>query len=182
MGRYLVIGAATWIEARKEEAKKNFSSMEKFKEALTKRFNAHGIYAMEEDEDTIRLTLRDDVAREEWLPFLQAFYALRYGPANSYWPEIEEELSKHDNLKEWCDVARNNNAYYYHYDSVRWYPIDGEKEWNATTVSVSFVGFSLDGKIGMEFYYAVFAFFTRLLRDRLSQFRLADSLLVHITE
>ena len=63
-----------------------------------------------------------------------------------------------------------------------WYPIDGEKEWNATTVSVSFVGFSLDGKIGMEFYYGVFAFFTRLIRDRLSQFRLADSLLVHITE
>ena len=34
----------------------------------------------------------------------------------------------------------------------------------------------------MEFYYEMFAFFARLLRDRLSQFRLADSLLVHFTD
>ena len=101
---------------------------------------------------------------------------------NSYWRDLEKELSKYDSLVKWVEVARETNAHYYHYDSLRWYPFNGEREWDATTVHANIVGLSLDGKIGMEYYYEIFAFFTRLLRDRLSQFRLADSLLVHITE
>lgn len=182
MGRYLVIGAATSIVASKEEAKKNYSSMDRFREDLLMRFNSNGIYDVVEDEAKIRLTLKDDVCREEWLPFLATFFEIRYGPGNSYWSSLEKELSKYDSLEKWIEVARETNAHYYHYDSLRWYPFNGKKEWNATTVNANIVGLSLAGKIAMEFYYEIFAFFTRLLRDRLSQFRLADSLLVHITE
>ena len=182
MGRYLVIGAATSIMASKEEAKKKYSSMDRFREDLLKRFNTNGIYDVEEDETQIRLTLKDGVCREEWLPFLATFFELRFGPRNSYWRDLEKELSKYDSLEKWVEVARETNAHYYHYDSLRWYPFNGEREWDATTVHTNIVGLSLDGKIGMEYYYEIFAFFTRLLRDRLSQFRLADSLLVHITE
>lgn len=182
MGRFLTIGAATHITADKEEASKKFTDMDKFRDVLFKRFNAHDIYDVEEDEQKIRLTLRDDVAKEEWLPFLKAFFDLRYGPNSYYWQNIEKELSKHDNLKEWLSVADNGGMCYYQSDGLRWYPINGEEEWDATTVSVNYIALSLAGKIAMEFYYEMFAFFTRLLRDRLSQFHLADSLLVHITE
>jgi hypothetical protein len=182
MGRFLTIGAATFIEADKEEAKKKFSSMDLFREALLRRFNANGIYDVEEDESKIRLRLNDNVGREEWIPFLKAFFELRYGPNSCFWRDIEKELSKHGNLKEWLAAADNGGMCYYQSDGLRWYPFNGEKEWNATTVSVNYIALSLAGKIAMEFYYDMFAFFTRLLRDRLSQYRLADSLLVHITE
>ncbi len=41
---------------------------------------------------------------------------------------------------------------------------------------------SLAGKIMMECYDDMFAFFTRLIRERMASYKLADSLLVYITQ
>jgi hypothetical protein len=40
---------------------------------------------------------------------------------------------------------------------------------------------SMDGKIIMEEYYGLFGFFTRLIRERLSNYKLSNGLLVAIT-
>ena len=41
---------------------------------------------------------------------------------------------------------------------------------------------SIDGKIFMEGYNDLFAFFTRIIREKLADYRLSDSLFVYITD
>jgi len=50
------------------------------------------------------------------------------------------------------------------------------------TVMVDHILLSLAGKIMMECYDDMFAFFTRLIRERMASYKLADSLLVYITQ
>ena len=102
MGRYLVIGMATRIVAVKKEVigcfySGGFSNREILFDTLNKRFNEHGIYDFEEDEEEIRLVLKPDIAQKEWISFLKSFYKLRFGNENS--EGIIKELSKQDNLQ-----------------------------------------------------------------------------------
>ena len=62
------------------------------------------------------------------------------------------------------------------------YPIYGEKKFEYATVMVDHILLSLAGKIMMECYDDMFAFFTRLIRERMASYKLADSLLVYITQ
>lgn len=49
-------------------------------------------------------------------------------------------------------------------------------------VYVNHILLSVAGKILMEYYDRMFAFFTRLVRERMASYKLADSLFVYITE
>ena len=183
MGQFLVIGMATYIVANKKKvvnAYCGFSSVEVFKDTLTKRFNAHGIYDVDEDDSEIRLTLKDSIAKAEWLPFLQAFYKLRYGDEDK--EHIVSNLSEHGNLESWLDIANKKSYESYQADELYHLPIIGEQRDDYTVVYARYVILSLTGKIWMECYGKLFAFFSQLIRERLSEFSLSDGLLVDITD
>jgi hypothetical protein len=50
-----------------------------------------------------------------------------------------------------------------------------------TKLNVEQIILSLDGKIIMECYDEIFHFFARLIKERLSKYRLANALLVYIS-
>jgi len=159
---------------------RGFSSFEAFKEALLKRFNVNGIYSIEEDDEEIRLTLKPDVAEAEWLPFLRAFYKLRFGDEEQ--EGIASRLSEYDNLEAWINLAKGKPFESYQAATLYNFPIYGELKYDRTSVSVDYIILSLTGKIWMECYGKLFDFFSRLIQDRLSTFRLADGLIVDISE
>ena len=51
-----------------------------------------------------------------------------------------------------------------------------------TYVSMDMVVLSCDGKIIMECFYELFTFFTRLVREKMADYRMANSLFVYITD
>ena len=182
MGCYMFIGIATSIVAEKERVCRRFGDWDRFRLALTKRFNANGLYDVVEDDDRLCLTLNKDVAQEEWLAFLQAFYKLRYADEVRDWQSVVSELSRYGDLGSWLEVAEGRSYECYQEGYTIYYPIYGEKANEYAEVYVNHILLSLAGKILMECYDDMFAFFTRLIRERMAPYKLADSLLVYITE
>ena len=185
MGRFLVIGMATRIVAVKKEVigcffSGGFRNREVLLDTLNKRFNAHGIYDIEEDDEEIRLVLKPDVAQKEWISFLRSFYKLRYG--NEDFEGVIDDLSKQNSLQSWLEIASRKEYESYQADRLYSFPISDEKQDNRAHLVIDYVILSLTGKIIMECYAQLFEFFTRLIRERLPEFRLADGLIIDITD
>ena len=181
MGQYLVIGIATCITAEKARAEKEFKSIENFKVLFEKEFNSSGIYEMDETDEWINLRLKPDITEMEWLDFLRTFYKLRY--TTDYQQDAAiEELSKAHDLKTWLDLADEKRYQCYQSDYIYCYPMENPNYYRNFHVGMDLVILSLDGKIIMECYNELFAFFTCLVREKLLDYRLSDSLFVYITE
>lgn len=183
MGQYLTIGIATKISVSKDEAKRQASaSPEKIKEALNLTYNKSGIYSVDETEYSVFLTLRPEVAEPELVDLLQDFYALRYSGKDEYIREIIDTLKKHTKWDELKEIADEKRFYYFQQDPyvITSTPCPGG--WtNSLTTYVEQILLSADGKIIMECWGNLFRFFTRLIKERLSKYKLADSLLVAIS-
>ena len=182
MGCYMFIGIATRIVAEKERVCKRFDDWDQFKSKLTKRFNANGLYDVEEADGWLCLTLKRDIAQKEWLSFVQAFYKLRYADELHDWQNAINELKQFQDLDSWFEVAERRCFECYQEGYSISYSIYGEKKFEYATVMVDHILLSLAGKIMMECYDDMFAFFTRLIRERMASYKLADSLLVYITQ
>lgn len=182
MGQYLFIGIATRISANVKKAEEEFKSIENFKKQFELTFNRSGIYQMEEADGRIDLCLNPEVAEKEWLRFLESFYQLRY-IGDHRQDEIVKELSKTDNLQEWLDLADEKRYECYQSDFLQYFLMENpDSPYRNLYVNLDLVLLSIDGKIIMEGYNELFAFFTRIIREKLADFRLADSLFVYITE
>ena len=181
MGRFLVIGIATRMVADKERYEKAFKGVEGLKAAMEKQFNSKGIYQMSETESKVILELKPEVAEKEWIDFIRAFYDIRY----TDYVERElvfEKLSQKNSLKDWLEIAKRKEFEGYQAIDFYFYPLDSPDSFCYPHVRMDMVILSLDGKIMMECYDDLFGFFTRLIREKLSNYRLADSLIVDITE
>ena len=181
MGQYLVIGIATHISADKAKAAKEFKSIDNFKIEFEKNFNSNGLYQIEETDNYIHLCLKPEIAEKEWLNFIETFFRLRY-PKDDRQSETLEKLSQADKLQAWLDLAERNKAEWYQSDHLYFYPMENPYYYQRFYVGMDLVVLSLDGKIIMECYNELFAFFTRLIREKLADYRLADSLFMYITE
>lgn len=182
MGQYLFIGIATRISANVMKAKEQFKSIENFKKQFEQTFNRSGIYQMEEADGRIDLCLNPEVAEKEWLRFLDSFYQLRYS-SDYRQDEVIKELSKTSNLQEWLDLADEKRYECYQSDFLQYFPLENpDNPYSNLYVNMDLVLLSIDGKIIMEGYNELFAFFTRIIREKLADYRLADSLFVYITE
>lgn len=181
MGRFLVIGIATRFVADKERCEKAFNGVEGLKEAMENQLNSKGIYQMSETESKLILELKPEVAEKEWVDFIRAFYDIRY---TDYVERdmVFEELSKKNNLKDWLEIAERKEFEGYQAIDFYFYPLYGSSFFYHPHVRMDMVILSLDGKIMMECYGSLFDFFTRLIREKLSNYRLADSLIIDITE
>ena len=183
MGQYLTIGVATKISVSKDSAKRQASaSPERVKEALELNYNKSGIYTVEETEDNVLLKLRPEIAEAELMDMLQDFYALRYSGKDEYIRKMMETLKKHTKWEEWQAIADEKRFYYFQQDPsvITSTPCPGG--WtDSLTTYVEQILLSADGKIIMECWGSLFRFFTLLIKERLSKYRLADSLMVAIS-
>jgi len=183
MGQYLTIGIATKISVSKDEAKRQASaSPEKIKDVLELNYNKSGLYTVEETEGSVLLTLRPEAAEAELVDLLQDFYALRYSGKDEYIREMMDTLKSHTKWEEWKEIADEKCFYYFQRDEyvITSTPCPGG--WtNSLTTYVEQILLSADGKIIMECWGNLFRFFTRLIKERLSKYKLADSLLVAIS-
>lgn len=181
MGCFLAIGIATRMVADKERYARAFKGVEGLKAAMEQQFNSSGIYQMIETESKVVLELKPEVAEKEWIDFIRAFYDIRYTDYEER-DMILEELSQKDNLRDWYEIAACKKYEGYQAIDFYFYPLEGSSSFYHPYVFMDMVILSLDGKIMMECYWSLFEFFTRIIREKLSNYRLADSLFMDITE
>ena len=186
MGRYLVIGIATSIGVSKQKAENEYRRLETYKAVLENDFNKNEIYQWIETEDFFGLKLKPEIAEKEWGDFIRSFFELRYLDNDQEDYQINETLeaiAKEHDLEGWLELAKQKSFYCYQRDRFCFYPINNPHSYYGySCAQVEFVALSYDGKILMECYDGLLDFFTRIIRERLSNYRLSDSLLVHITE
>lgn len=184
MGQYLTIGLVTSIAISKERAKSEASATpEEVKSALQKAYNQSGIYNLEEDESAVYLKLKSEVANSEMADFLEEFYQLRYGEKDWGMKADMDKIKSRQTLEEWLELADGSCMEAFQLDRYVWLSTPFCREiWKyRLDTSATQIILSLDGKILMECYEGLFAFFTRMIRERLSGYRLADALLVSIS-
>ena len=182
MGCYLVIGIATEIVADKVEAERQFKGIENFKAAFEKKFNPNGIYQMKETESRIVLELKPEIIEKEWVEFIQAFYDIRYAADKSNHQCAMEAISKENSVEAWYKLAEKKCFESYQELPLYYYPMESPSFWGHFHVGMDFIILSLDGKIIMECYDSLFEFFTRIIREKLANYLLSDSLFVYISE
>ena len=186
MGQYLAIGIASAIGVDKQKAEKEFKGLENFKNAFEKEFNQRGIYQLNETETFIQFDLKPEIAQKEWEEFIRSFYELRYKSDDVYineYNEALEEIGNEHDLKGWLNLAKEKCFGCYQMTELYFYPMDNPYSFKGCTyVGMDMVILSLDGKIFMECYGSLFDFLTRIIREKLSRFSLADSLFLYITD
>ena len=114
--------------------------------------------------------------------FLQDFYEMRYSK------EIEERTIGMETIKsmtsmdEWLRYAKTNSCYCFQFDEFVHIDTPYPGGWtHSLEASAEQIILSLDGKIIMECYGELFKFFTKLIKERLSKYKLAESLMVAIS-
>jgi hypothetical protein len=180
MSAYLVIGLATRIMAQKRFFRSRFDNKSELKDEMERLFNATDIYSIYEDEDVIVFNLKPDVAKKEMKPFLKAFYDLYLGNNEDDTADTLKEVSKYNSLKRWMEIA--NGCKYRHFKhSKLYFSLGSKNQWQCSFVTIDGIMFDFSYPMIVEDDNGLFAFFTRLLRERLAGFRLAQGLFVDIT-
>lgn len=181
MGQYLSVGIVTRIIVSRERVVQRFKSVDDFKVAFDKEFNANGIYNLRETDSDFFLELKPEIAEMEWVEFIRAFYELCYAGAKDH-SDVLEALSKESTLEAWLAIAEDKKFYDYQADDyMESYPLESPDHYRSLYVNMEQVILAIDGKIIMESYRGMFNFFARSIRKCLSDYRLSDSLFVSIT-
>lgn len=128
-------------------------------------------------------TLKEDVAKEEFIPFIKEFYKDRYekiGHDCDQDEALKAVLECHD-LSQWIDLARKNSFESYQL-SNHGAPVSvgGRDTW--IRPSEQTIVLSLTGKVWMECYLPLFLYLLDTIKLRYSQFKLKDALSIFITE
>ena len=184
MGQYLTIGLLTSIAIDKERARKESSATpEEVRDVMQKVYNQCGIYDLVEDDDRVYLKLKPEVANPEMAAFIEDFYRLRYGEAENEWKKAMDEIKNCRSLPEWLKLADERSVYLFQSDDFVWVATPFRREvWrHMLETRATQIMLSMDGKILMECFGSICGFFTRMIRERLSKYRLADALLVSIS-
>ena len=178
-----MIGIVTSISIDKERARgeSREATPEVIKDVMQAQYNGSGIYELTEDEDCVRLDLKPEVAAHDWTGLIEDFYKLRYGSVEAA-PADMELIRSGRNLEEWIELSRKDSDEAYQYDTYGWISTPFHKGWaRSLDTSMSMIVLSMDGKILMECFNDLFDFFTRIIREQLSKYRLAESLRVCIS-
>jgi hypothetical protein len=183
MGLYLTIGILTKIKISKERAKRQASATpEDVKKTLLEHYNKKGIYNLEEDDYYISLKLKPEIAEPEMIDFLNDFYELRYSEEKRKVYTKMEEIEQRTTLDEWLEYASEKDCSAFQLDEFIHIDTPYPGGWTGfVDTSAEQIILSLDGKIIMECYGELFLFFTNLIKDKLSKYKLADSLKVAIS-
>lgn len=179
MGRYLIIGLATRIVAYKERIRYGSDAKQNLIDELNNRFNTTDIYTVSEDEECVYFDMKPDVAEEEMVEFLTDYYNLRFGEDSLEPKWILEDVSKCKNFSELISLS-GKREYENYQDGHLCYSVCNDKTMLDSIVEIDYITLNLTGKISMECFNNLFLFFTRLIREKLLTYRLAQSLFVYI--
>lgn len=183
MGQYLCIGLKTRLKANKEEMGKTAEKIAEAKSFLENNYIYTGLYDLEETDKEYIYTLKEEIMKWEFIPFLKAFYRIRYDETGSSCNNdyVIKELLQHSTVEEWMRIAQEKRYESYQIDShigvVRMESFN-----NRFYVTVENLILSIDGKILMECYDDLFRFFTCCVKKRLEAFKLSDAILVYISD
>ena len=180
MSAYLVIGLATRIMAQKRLFRSRFDNNSELKDEMERLFNATDIYSVYEDEDDIVFDLKPDVAKKEMKPFLKAFYELYFRDNEDDIADTLKEVSKYNSLKKWMEIA-DGYKYRHFKHSKLYFNLGTKSQWCCSFVTIDGIMFDFSYPMIVEDDNGLFGFFTRLVRERLADFRLAQGLFVDIT-
>lgn len=184
MGQYLTIGLVTEFAISKQRAKQQASATpEEVKVALQNYRNQSGIYNLEEDDNYVFLSLKPEIAEEEMVDFLNDFYALRYPDERQRNRMADmKTIGSLKTYNEWLELAEKKQYQAFQLDGYVFDHTPFPRGWtNSLETSVNQIILSLDGKIIMECYDDLFVFFTNLIKEKLSKYRLSESLMVNIS-
>ena len=132
-----------------------------------------------ENDEYFSISLNPEIAEKEWIDFLNAFYDLRFDDKKK--EGVTEYIKGWSSYHDWIDIAQQNRFESYQYDTYLYYPIEGGDGFYSLYANVKQIILSMDGKIMMECYNDLFSFFTKLIHEKMRQYKLSDSLLVYIT-
>lgn len=183
MGQYLTIGLMASIAIGKRESDYYSVTPEDVRNVLQSTYNQSGIYDLKESDRSIRLQLKPEVAEAEMIALLDDFYKLRYNEEERNRMVDMEKIKERSTLAEWVELADGNCSSTFQLDHyvLTYTPFVRGSAKHYLTTNITQIMLSIDGKIVMEEYYGLFGFFTRLIRERLSNYKLANGLLVAIT-
>ncbi|MBR1502343.1 MAG: hypothetical protein IJ618_00475 [Prevotella sp.] len=152
------------------------------KKTLLEHYNKKGIYNLEEDDYYISLKLKPEIAEPEMIDFLHDFYEMRYSEETRKEYTNMEDIKQRTTLDEWLEYASKKSNYAFQLDEFIHISTPYPGGWtDSLDTSAEQIILSLDGKIIMECYGELFLFFTNLIKDKLSKYKLADSLKVAIS-
>lgn len=183
MGQFLCIGLRTSIAIRRKDFNQPFVTPEYVAETIEQRLVPARLYERHEMEDMVVYRLRNDAVQEEFIPFLKEFYKIRYTDINSG-DEMPDcylaEISKCHNLDEWLDLAEQKEMEGFQIDNHgRYVRI---KDFCHVYYREESIILSLTGKAWMECYETLFLFLANCIKARLSQYQLAESISVFLTD
>ena len=183
MGLYLTIGILTRIKISKDWARKQASATpEDVKKTLLEHYNQKGIYNLVEDDYYVSLKLKPEIAEPEMIDFLHDFYEMRYSKEKMRVYTNMEDIKQRKTLDEWLEYAKAKKNFAFQFDEFIHLYTPYPRGWSQSLdTSGEQIILSLDGKIIMECYGELFSFFTKLIKDKLSKYKLAESLKVAIS-
>lgn len=182
MGQYLAIGLRLKVAMNKKDLdnRQDGVTSDDVFSRIEKKCNLNEIYEKTEKENYFVYSLKEDILDKELIPFLRKFYSLRYPNDTDYGTaRVIEELEKIQDTSSRLTILRERRyPTYQDGDEFDYYEIKGL--WDSVRISCSNAILSLDGKIIMECYGDVFAFFRRCIISQMSEFKLAQALSVWI--
>ncbi len=161
MGRYIIIGTATKIYAKKKEDYSTYN-LEQIKEILSKKLNLD-LYDITEDEYEVCLSIKPKIFSENILNLLQNEYEiLGIDITNEYNKKLFEKI-KHTPYNQLLDEIENKNIHTYNFQFLEgYYSINNDISYIANerdlTVCADIVAFYLSEKVLLEAYYGLFSY------------------------
>jgi len=137
MGTYLMTGLKMQVSAYCSEPETQKPDTTEFPE---------DVYDFSTQEDTITYKIREDVLRQELLPFLREFYHVYYGTDGRYYQKALDFLETHA-YEEWDAFFEKGGEYECSFESIDTLVYVDENWANADTVLIRL---AFEGKVMVE--------------------------------
>lgn len=183
MGQYLCVGLCTGIRASREEAEKQYGSIDEFAKSVAKNLNLNiDLYEVNKDEEDVYLALNPQILERDLPALLKRFYAICYADADTKKPDcdrIVEALKECKNADDIYNMSKKKccfcfrEGFHYDYISAQFYG-------DHLLISVKSIILCIAGKIIIESAGELFNFFARLLHKEFGDIQLSGALSVYI--
>jgi len=174
MGAFLTTSLMTKFQVAKSEWNSiNGDSKEKH-EFMRSIFVDTDIFDMSESAGTIYFDVKEEVLKEELIPFLKTFFNDFHGKDKEC-DLIIESLEEKKEVKEWLEFAYDGGFQNFQrdpYGSVRFSQIE---------ISYESIILAMEGKISMEMYGKHFSFFESLIKKVYADFKLSNLIQISIS-
>ncbi len=188
MGRMLAIGINHAFSVSQSAAKKADKTLEDAISIVRERLTPENLYDMHIEEGYNKeqyalFTLKSEIIKQEIVPFIDDFFQLCFGGRNYDRDEILERLKTVETYQDMLDYASEKSCDNFQNDEYGdpiWMEVEGTFR-TELKINHDAVIICLEGKILMETYGRIFGLLRRLLAEKLSKYKLANTLDVYIT-